>query len=152
MQVGAVLSQNDLGPEISGVRDFAQAAQDLGYDFLVAPDHVVGAEPSAHSELPRVFSVDTRMREPLTVFAFLAGAAPGLGFLSSVVILPQRQTTLVAKQAADVDQFCGGRLRLGVGIGWNPIEFDALGMAFANRARRFEEQIEVMRSCGRSAR
>jgi probable F420-dependent oxidoreductase len=145
MQVGAVLSQNDLGPEISGVRDYAQAAQDLGYDFLVAPDHVVGAEPSAHSELPRVFSVDTRMREPLTIFAFLAGAAPGLGFLSSVVILPQRQTTLVAKQAADVDQFCGGRLRLGVGIGWNPIEFDALGMAFGNRARRFEEQIEVMR-------
>jgi probable F420-dependent oxidoreductase len=145
MQVGAVLSQNDLGPEISGVRDFAQAAQDFGYDFLVAPDHVVGAEPSAHSELPRVFSVETRMREPLTMFAFLAAAAPGLGFLSSVVILPQRQTTLVAKQAADVDQFCGGRLRLGVGIGWNPIEFDALGMPFGNRARRFEEQIEVMR-------
>jgi probable F420-dependent oxidoreductase len=95
--------------------------------------------------MPRVFSVDTRMREPLTMFAFLAGAAPGLGFLSSVVILPQRQTTLVAKQAADVDQFCGGRLRLGVGIGWNPIEFDALGMGFGNRARRFEEQIEVMR-------
>src|SRR6516164_2023136 len=145
MQVGAVLSQNDLGPEISGLRDFAQAAQDLGYDFLVAPDHVVGAEPSAYSEMPRVFSVETRMREPLTMFAFLAAAAPRLGFLSSVVILPQRQATLVAKQAADVDQFCGGRLRLGVGIGWNPIEFDALGMAFNNRARRFEEQIEVMR-------
>jgi probable F420-dependent oxidoreductase len=145
MHVGAVLSQNDLGSEISSVRDLAQAAQELGYDFLVAPDHVVGTEPSAHSELPRVFSIETRMREPLTLFAFLAAAAPRLGFLSSVVILPQRQATLVAKQAADVDQFCGGRLRLGVGIGWNPLEFDALGMAFNNRARRFEEQIEVMR-------
>ena len=145
MQLGAVLSQSDLGPEVSVIRDFAQATQDLGYDFMVAPDHVVGAEPGAHPELPRVFSIETSMREPLTIFAFLAAAAPRLGFLSSVVILPQRQATLVAKQAADVDQFCGGRLRLGVGIGWNPIEFEALGMRFDNRARRFEEQIEVMR-------
>ncbi|MBV9577377.1 MAG: LLM class F420-dependent oxidoreductase [Chloroflexi bacterium] len=145
MQFGAVLSQSDLGPEVSLIRDFAQATQDLGYDFLVAPDHVVGAEPSAHPELPRVFSIDITMREPLSMFAFLAAAAPRLGFLSSVVILPQRQATLVAKQAADVDQFCNGRLRLGVGIGWNPIEFEALGMRFENRARRFEEQIEVMR-------
>jgi len=145
MQTGAVLPQHELGPDVSMLRDYAQTVQDLGYDFIVASDHVVGADSAAYPEMARVYSIDTFLREPLTVFAFLSAVAPGLGFLPSVIILPQRQATLVAKQAADIDTLCKGRLRLGVGIGWNPIEFEALGMRFENRARRFEEQIDVMR-------
>ena len=143
MQTGTVLHQHELGPDVAVLRDYAQTVQDLGYDFIVASDHVVGADPAAYPQLERVFPIDTFLREPFTVFAFLSARSAGLGFLSSVVILPQRQTVLVAKQAADIDTLCKGRLRLGVGIGWNPIEFEALGMRFEDRARRFEEQIEV---------
>jgi probable F420-dependent oxidoreductase len=145
MQVGAVLSQGELGPDVSALRDYAQAVQDLGYDFLVTADHVVGADKADHPRLERVFSIDSYLREPLMLGAFLTGVAPRLGYLTSVVILPQRQAVLVAKQAADLDVLSGGRFRLGVGIGWNTIEFEALGMRFENRARRFEEQIELMR-------
>ena len=145
MQIGAVFSHGEVGSDVVAMRDWSQTVQDLGYDFVVASDHVVGADPASYSDLQRVFSIDSRVHEPLTLFAFLAGVAPRLGFLSSVIILPQRQTALVAKQAAEVDVLSGGRLRLGVGIGWNPVEFTALGMEFRNRARRFEEQIEVMR-------
>jgi probable F420-dependent oxidoreductase len=134
-----------LGTEVAALRDYAQAVQDLGYDFLVVADHVVGADPAAHPTLERVFPITTLLHEPLTLLAFLAGAAPRLGFLTSVVILPQRQTVLAAKQAAEIDLLCAGRFRFGVGIGWNPVEFDALGMEFRTRARRFEEQIAVMR-------
>ena len=145
MQTGALLHQHELGPDIAVLRDYAQTVQDLGFDFIVASDHVVGADPAAYPGLDRVFPIDTSLREPLTVFAFVSAVAPGLGFLSSVIILPQRQTVMVAKQAADLDTLCKGRLRLGVGIGWNPIEYEALGMGFEDRARRFEEQIDVLR-------
>src|SRR5712692_2216911 len=145
MQSGAVLSQNELGPELAAVCDYAQAVQDLGYDFLVTADHVVGADAADHPELERVYPIDNYLREPLMLGAFLASTAPKLGQLTSVVILPQRQTVLTAKQAADLDGLTQGKLRLGVGIGWNPIEFAALGMSFATRARRFEEQIQLMR-------
>ena len=145
MQTGAVLSQNELGPDVAAVRDYAQAVQDLGYDFLVTADHVVGADAADHPELERVYPINNYLREPLMLGAFLACAAPRLGYLTSVVILPQRQTVLTAKQAADLDVLTQGKLRLGVGIGWNPIEFGALGMRFSSRARRFEEQIQLMR-------
>jgi probable F420-dependent oxidoreductase len=145
VQIGAVLPQSDVGADVSRLRDYAQAVQDLGFDFLVASVHVAGADPAAYPELDRVYTVDSFVHEPLTQFAFLAGAAPRLGFLSSVVILPQRQTVLVAKQAAEIDVLTDGRFRLGVGIGWNPVEFEVLGMEFHNRARRFEEQIALLR-------
>lgn len=145
MQIGAVLSQNEVGPDITALRDYAQAVQALGYDFIVAADHVVGSEKAAHPELERVYPIENYLHEPLMLFTFLAGVAPHLGFLSSVVILPQRQTVLAAKQAAEVDVLCGGKFRFGVGIGWNPVEYEALGMDFRNRARRYEEQLELMR-------
>jgi probable F420-dependent oxidoreductase len=145
MQLGAVFSHGEVGGDVASIRDWAQAVQDLGYDFVVISDHVVGADKAAYPELERVYPLESRLHEPLTLFAFLTGVAPRLGFLSSVVILPQRQAVLVAKQAAEVDVLSGGRLRLGVGIGWNPVEFTALGMEFRNRARRFEEQLAVMR-------
>ena len=145
MQIGAVLSQSEIGADGAELRDYAQGVQDLGYDFLVAADHVVGTDAVAHPDLERVYSVDGRLHEPLTLFTYLAAVAPRLGFLSSVIILPQRQTVLVAKQAAEIDVLTGGKLRLGVGIGWHSVEFDALGVPFAHRARRFREQITVLR-------
>jgi probable F420-dependent oxidoreductase len=145
VQIGAVLAQSEVGPDVAGLRDYAQGVQDLGYDFLVAADHVAGTDAAAHPELDRVYSIDSFLHEPLTLFAFLAGVAPRLGFLPSVVILPQRQTVLVAKQATDLDLLTGGRFRLGVGIGWHPVEYEALGVPFEDRARRFEEQLTVLR-------
>jgi probable F420-dependent oxidoreductase len=145
VQIGAVLPQGDIGADVGALRDYAQAAQDLGYDFLVTSDHVVGADKADYPHLDRVFAIESFQHEPLTLGAFLAGAAPRIGFLTSVIILPQRQTVLVAKQAAELDLLTNGRLRLGVGIGWNPVEFDALGMRFQNRARRFVEQITLLR-------
>ena len=145
MQIGAVLSQNELGSDVAGLRDYAQAVQDLGYDFLVAADHVVGADPAAHPGLARVYPLESILHEPFALFAFIAGVAPRLGLLTSVVILPQRQTVLAAKQAAEIDLLTGGRFRLGVGIGWHEVEYEALGMRFRDRARRFEEQIALMR-------
>ena len=144
MQTGAVLGQNELG-DAGAIRAYAQGVQQLGYDFLVTADHVVGADPAAHPELERVYPLASVLHEPLTLYGFLAGVAPRLGLLSSVVILPQRQTVLAAKQAAEVDLLTGGKFRFGVGIGWNPVEFQALNESFKNRARRFEEQVEVMR-------
>ena len=145
MQIGAVLPQNELGLDVSVLRDYAQAVQDLGYDFLVASDHVVGANAADHPQQDRVQPLESVNHEPLSLFAFMAGVAPRLGFLPSVVILPQRQTVLAAKQAAQIDILTEGRFRFGVGIGWNPLEYTALGQRFENRARRYEEQIEVMR-------
>jgi len=148
MQIGAVLSQHELGGaggDVGGLRAYAQAVQDLGYDFLVTADHVVGADPAAHPDLARVFPLEGVLHEPFALCAFLAGMAPRLGLLTSVVILPQRQTVLAAKQAAEVDLMTGGRFRLGVGIGWHEVEYEALGVPFRDRVRRFEEQLALMR-------
>lgn len=144
MQVGAVLAQGDIG-DVAGIKDYAQAVEGLGYDFLVVADHVVGADAAAYPHLDRVYPITSILHEPFVLFGFLAGVASRLGLLTSVIILPQRQTVLAAKQAAEIDALTGGTLRLGVGIGWNPIEYEALGMNFKNRARRFEEQIALMR-------
>jgi len=139
-----VLSQNELGADVGALRAYAQAVEGLGYDFIVTADHVVGSDAAAYPELERVYPISNVLHEPLALFCFLSAAAPKLGMLTSVIILPQRQATLVAKQAASLDLMTGGRFRLGVGIGWNVVEFEALGMNFKDRARRFEEQIEVI--------
>ena len=145
MQLGAVLSQAEVAQDVGALRAYAQAVEGLGYDFLVVSDHVVGSTKEAHPELERVYPIESFLHESLSLLTFLAGVAPKLGFLTSVVILPQRQTVLAAKQAAEIDVLSGGRFRFGVGIGWNPVEYEALGMDFKNRARRYEEQISVMR-------
>ena len=145
MQVGAVLSQSEVAQDVGALRAYAQAVEGLGYDFLVVSDHVVGSTKEAHPELDRVYPIDSFLHESMSLLTFLAGIAPKMGFLTSVVILPQRQTVLAAKQAAQIDILSAGRFRFGVGIGWNPVEYEALGMDFKNRARRYEEQIIVMR-------
>ena len=147
MELGVVFPQTEIGADPAAVRDFAQAAENLGYSFIAIFDHVLGANidrpdraggrwPYTHRDL---------IHEPLTTLAFIAGVTNRLGLMPAVIILPQRQTALVAKQAAEVDVLSGGRLRLGVGLGWNPVEYEALGEDFHNRGKRIEEQVEVLR-------
>src|SRR5918998_5238063 len=144
VQVGVTFPQSEIGANPKAIRDYAQAAEDLGYEHLLAYDHVLGADPS-NREGWRGYTHKTMFHEPLTLFSYLAAITKRLELVSGVIVLPQRQAPLVAKQAAEVDVLSGGRLRLGVGIGWNAVEYEGLNENFRNRARRFEEQIELLR-------
>src|SRR6476619_5354271 len=117
----------------------------VGFTHLLAYDHVVGADPAVHSGWAGPYDLHTTFHEPLVMFGYLAAVTTTLELVTGVIILPQRQTALVAKQAAEVDLLSGGRLRLGVGLGWNAVEYEALGEDFSNRGRRSEEQVDVMR-------
>jgi probable F420-dependent oxidoreductase len=144
MQVGVTFPQSEIGTDPDVIRGYARAAEDLGYEHLLAYDHVLGADPS-NREGWRGYTHETMFHEPLTLFAYLAAITRRLEFVSGVIVLPQRQSALVAKQAAEVDVLSKGRLRLGVGIGWNAVEYEALGEEFGTRGARIEEQIELMR-------
>src|ERR671934_2916999 len=145
VQVGVVFPQTEIGADAGGVRAFAQAAQELGYRHLLAYDHVLGADVSGRAGWPGPYTAEHQFHEILVLFGYLAAVVPGLELVTGVLVLPQRQTGLAAKQAAEVDILTGGRFRLGVGLGWNVVEFEALGEEFGNRGRRAEEQIELLR-------
>ncbi len=145
MKLGAVFPQTEIGADPGAVRAFAQGVQELGFDHLLAYDHVLGADRERHPHLTGPYRTEHMFHEILVLFGYLAGIAPGLELVSGVVIAPQRQTALLAKQAVEVDVLTGGRFRLGLGIGWNDVEYEALGMDFSNRGRRFDEQIELLR-------
>lgn len=145
MKLGAVFPQTEIGADPGGVREYAQAVEELGFDHLLAYDHVLGADGARHPELVGPYRAEHQFHEILVLFGYLAAVAPGLELVTGVVIAPQRQTALLAKQAAQIDVLTGGRFRLGLGIGWNPVEYEALGEDFSNRGRRFEEQIELLR-------
>lgn len=129
---------------MGAVRAYAQGVEALGYSHILAYDHVVGADPEVHAGFSGPYDVDTTFHEPLVLFGFLA-AITSLELVTGIVILPQRQTVLVAKQAAEVDLLTEGRFRLGIGLGWNAVEYEALGKDFSNRGRRSEEQIALLR-------
>jgi probable F420-dependent oxidoreductase len=143
MKLGALLPLTDIGGDPGAVREFAQQAEALGYDFVEAPDHVLGVNAESRPGWDRNTSKDL-FHDPFVLFGFLAGVTRNLGFSTGVLILPQRQTVLVAKQAACLDVLCGGKFRLGVGVGWNEVEFIGLNENFHNRGRRSEEQVRVM--------
>jgi probable F420-dependent oxidoreductase len=145
VKLGVVFPQTEIGADSGGVREFAQAAEELGYDHLLAYDHVLGADRSRHPHLTGPYRTEHMFHEIFVLYGYLAGVAPRLELVSGVVIAPQRQTALMAKQAAEVDVLTGGHFRLGLGIGWNDVEYEALGMSWRDRGRRFEEQIELMR-------
>ena len=145
MKVGVVLPQTEIGPDVGGVRAYGQGVEDLGFHHIVAYDHVVGADPAVHAGWGGPYDIDTQFHEPLVLFGYLAGCT-SLELVTGILILPQRPTALVAKQAAEVDLLTGGRFRLGVGIGWNAVEYDALGQDFSTRGRRLEEQVALLRS------
>ncbi len=144
MQIGVVYPQTEYPTDAAAVRDFAQAAEALGYGHLLAYDHVLGANPERPG-WQGPYTYRDPFHEVFTLFAWLAGQTQRLGFLTGVLILPQRQTALVAKQAASLDLLCGGRLRLGVGIGWNAVEYEALGQDFRTRGRRSAEQVALLK-------
>ena len=148
MRVGVGFPQREsgVGSDPGAVREYAQAAESLGYSHLRAGDHVLGANSASRPGWQGPFDHTDLWHETLTLFGYLAGVTERLELVSSVLILPQRQTVLVAKQAAEVDFLSGGRLRLGIGIGWNHVEYEALGEDFHNRGIRSEEQIDVMRA------
>jgi len=145
MQIGAIFPQTEIGSDPAAVKDYAQAAESLGYDFILAYDHVLGANPASHT-LTGPYRHTHAFHEIFVLFGYLAGVTERIGFMTGVVILPQRQTALVAKQAAALDVLSGGRLRFGIGIGWNQVEYEALGENFGDRGRRCEEQIAVLRA------
>jgi probable F420-dependent oxidoreductase len=145
MQLGAIFPQTEIGADPGAVRDFAQAAESLGYEHLLVFDHVLGADPSKRERWERPYSHIDMFHEPFVLFGYLAAVTEKIEMTTGILILPQRQTALVAKQAAAVDVLTGGRLRLGIGIGWNDVEYEALGQDFHNRGRRSEEQINLLR-------
>ncbi len=143
MQLGVTFPQTEIGADPAVIRDYAQAIEGLGYKHLVVFDHVLGADPTNRAPW-RGYTHRDLFHEPFVLFGFLA-AFTQLEMVPAVIILPQRQTALVAKQAAEVNILTGGKLRLGVGVGWNPVEYEALGVNFKTRGRMIEEQVEVMR-------
>ena len=144
MRIGVVFPQTELGGDPAVVRAYGQRVEELGFTHILAYDHVVGADPSVHQGWQGPYDIDTTFHEVFVMFGYLA-AVTSLELVTGVIILPQRQSVLVAKQAAEVDLLTGGRFRLGIGLGWNAVEFEALGENFTNRGKRSEEQVEVMR-------
>ena len=145
MHFGVIYPQTEYPPEPTAVRDFAQMVEGLGFAHVVAYDHVIGANPERPGGWKGPYTHQSAFLEPFVLYSFMAACTTRLGFLTGILILPQRQTALVAKQAATLDVLSGGRLRLGVGLGWNEVEYAALGKEFHDRGRRMEEQLEVLR-------
>lgn len=146
MQVGAVFPQLEIGAEPDAIARYARTIEDLGYDHIVIFDHVLGADADRPGGWTGVYDHRSMFHEPFVLYGYLAAITTRLRLATAVIVLPQRQTALVAKQAAEVDVLSRGRLILGVGIGWNSVEYEALGMRFTDRGRRIEEQIALLRA------
>ena len=144
MRIGVVFPQTEIGGDVGAVRAYALRVEELGYRHVLAYDHVVGADPAVHRGWQGPYDVTTTFHEPFVLFGYIAGIT-SLELVTGIIILPQRQTALVAKQAAEVDLLTRGRFRLGVGLGWNAVEYEALGQDFATRGRRMEEQVDLLR-------
>jgi probable F420-dependent oxidoreductase len=144
MQIGVVLPQTEIGGDVGVLRTYATRVEELGFSHILAYDHVVGADPAVHHGWRGPYNVRSTFHEPLVVFGYLAGVT-SLELVTGIIILPQRPTVLVAKQAAEVDLLTAGRFRLGVGLGWNAVEYQALGEDFSNRGRRLNEQVTRLR-------
>ncbi len=146
MKLGAVLPTCEIGNDPIVIRDFAQTAEELGYGHLLIYDHVLGAEHADRE--PRLmgpYTEEDPFHEPMVLYGYLAALTERIELATGVIILPQRQTALVAKQAAELDLLSGGRFRLGVGTGWNWVEYEALGVPYDDRGQRLDEQVELLR-------
>lgn len=145
MKLGVVFPQTEIGTDPEVVARFATTAEAAGYDHLITFDHVLGANTASRPDWQGPYTSESLFHEPFVLFGYLAGLTKRLELVTAVIILPQRQTALVAKQAASLDVLSGGRLRLGIGTGWNDVEYEALGENFHDRGVRSEEQIDLMR-------
>jgi probable F420-dependent oxidoreductase len=137
--------QTELGGDAGAVRAYAEGVEELGYRHILVYDHVVGADPKVHTGWNGPYDLHTTFHEPFVLYGYLAAVTRSLELVTGVIILPQRQTALVAKQAAEVDLLSGGRFRLGIGVGWNAVEYEALGEDFGSRGKRSAEQIALLR-------
>jgi probable F420-dependent oxidoreductase len=146
VKVNAVFPQLEIGTDPGTIARYAREIERMGYDGIVVFDHVLGAHPDREGGWGGPYTHASMFHEPFVLYGYLAGIATRLELVTSVIILPQRQTALVAKQAAEVDVLSGGRMRLGVGLGWNEVEYEVLGEDFRTRAARLEEQVTVMRA------
>lgn len=146
VQLGAIFPQTEIDGDARALRGFARGVERAGYAHLLAFDHVLGADPDRPGGWSGPYTHETPFHEPLLLFAHLAACTERLEFVTDVLVLPQRQTVLVAQQAATLAQLARGRLRLGVGVGWNPVEYEALGVDFGRRGRIMEEQVAVLRA------
>jgi probable F420-dependent oxidoreductase len=144
MQIGVVYPQTELPTDPGTLRAYVQKVEDLGYRHILVYDHVLGADPAVYANWRGPYNIDTTFHEPLVLYGYLA-AITTLELVTGVIIAPQRQTALLAKQAAEVDILAEGRFRLGLGVGWNAVEYDALGQDFTTRGRREEEQLGLLR-------
>lgn len=144
MQIGAIYPQTELAPDPATVRAWVAGVEDLGYRHVLVYDHVLGADPATHAGWAGPYDIDTTFHEPFVFYGFLA-AITRLELVTGIIVAPQRQTALLAKQATEVDILTEGRFRLGIGVGWNPVEYEALGQDFKARGRRQEEQIGLLR-------
>ena len=144
MQIGVVFPQTELAPDPATIRAYVSGVAQLGFAHILAYDHVLGADPAVHPGWDGPYDVDTTFHEPFVMFGFLA-AVTQLELVTGIIIAPQRQTALIAKQAAEVDILAEGRFRLGIGVGWNRVEYESLGQDFRTRGRRQEEQIGLLR-------
>src|SRR4051812_23259335 len=145
MKVGVVFPQSESGTDPIAIRDYAQAVEGMGYSHILAYDHVLGASTTTRPDWGGSYDSETVFHEVFVLFGYFAALTTTVELVTGVVILPQRQTVLVAKQAAEIDLLTGGRFRLGVGVGWNRVEYDALGQDFTTRGRRSGEQVELLR-------
>jgi len=145
MKIGVVFPQTEFGNDPAAIRDYAQTAESLGYTHVLAYDHILGANPDRPGGWQGPYTYETPFHEPFVLFSFMAGLTQRLEFVSGIIILPQRETAVVAKQAATLDVLSNGRLRLGVGIGWNQVEYVALNQDFHTRGQRIEEQVTLLR-------
>ena len=144
IKIGAVFPQTEFGNDPIALQDYTQTVEGLGYTHILAYDHVLGANPNRPGGWQGPYTDKTPFHEPFVLFSFMAAVTHKLEFATGIIILPQRQTALVAKQAATLDVLSGGRLRVGIGIGWNEVEYTALGEDFHNRGKRIEEQVDLL--------
>lgn len=144
MQIGVVYPQTELPPDPATVKAYVRGVEQLGFRHILAYDHILGADPTIYTGWEGPYDIDTTFHEPFVMFGFLAGITE-LELVTGIIIAPQRQTALIAKQAAEVDILSEGRFRLGIGVGWNRVEYESLGQDFATRGRRQEEQIGLLR-------
>lgn len=145
MKIGVVFPQIEFGSDPAAIRDYAQTAESLGYTHILAYDHILGANPDRPEGWQGPYTYQNPFHEPFTLFSFMAALTSRVEFVTGILILPQRETALVAKQAAEVDVLSNGRFRLGIGNGWNKVEYTAMNMDFHTRGKRIEEQIDVLR-------
>ena len=145
MKIGVVFPQTEFGNDPIAIRDYAQTVEGLDFTHVLAYDHVLGANPDRPEGFQGPYTYQNPFHEPFLLFSYMAAVTQRLEFITGVIILPQRQTALVAKQAASLDVLSGGRFRLGIGIGWNKVEYQALNQDFHTRGKRVEEQVVLMR-------